>query len=206
MPRELRLFLIMAITLAVGLAGARTYARMMVPYYAAMGRLLAGLHTWQVQEVGMSREGPGGAQEVRLVAIVRKIPSQPLPALRVESTMDVGDVVQLPVIFWGILLAWRADTMRQLLQRLAMGVPVFLTLETVTTVCQLVGPMAEAAEYLNGNPHPVTAWEIWARLLETGGRQALAAVAALLIVAGGASRERLGRDQQKKGPQHRVRP
>lgn len=187
MPRELRVTLVMALMLAVGLAGAKTYVRVMVPYYAGMGRLLAGLHAWQIQEVGLAREGPGGAQEVRLVAIVRKTPSQPLPALRVESTMTFGDIVQLPVIFWGILLAWRADTLKQLLLRLATGVPVFLTLEIVTTVCQLVGPMAEAAEYLNGNAHPLTAWEIWSRLMETGGRQALAAVAALLIVASGAS-------------------
>jgi hypothetical protein len=181
-PRELRLILVMGLALALGLAGAQSYLRWMAPYYTALGRVIAGLHAWQIQEIGLTREGPGGTRELRLVGLVRKVPTQPVPALRVESTLSVGDIVQLPVVFWGILLAWRADTLRQLFARIAAGVPIFLSLEMLTTVCQLVGPMAEASEYLNGNAHPVTSWEIWSRLLETGGRPALAAVAALVTV------------------------
>jgi hypothetical protein len=155
----------------------------MAPYYMFIGRIVARSRPWEIREVTLNRKGPGGGAELRLVGIVRRLPEQPAPAIQAESGLNVGAIIQLPVVFWSLLIAWQADSVRHRLKRIVIGLPLFLMLETGTTVCQLIGPMAEASAYLNGNYHPVTSWELWSRFLEAGGRPVVAVVAALITIA-----------------------
>jgi hypothetical protein len=130
---------------------------------------------------------------VRLVGIVwgaaaRKL-SEPIQALRVESELGVGGVVQVPVLFWGVVAAWRTRSRREWVVRSSLGVVIFLALEILTTVCQLVASLAQASAHLAAVHGPATSWELWSRFLESGGRQAVALGAALITVAMAASRE-----------------
>ena len=97
--------------------------------------------------------------------------------------VQVGAVVEGPVIFWTLLLAWPARPRRRM-AALLLGVPVFVVLETSTTVCQLISGFAEASAIMAGDPDPVTPWDHWSRFIESGGRDVLAVVGALLTLSG----------------------
>ena len=100
----------------------------------------------------------------------------------VENRVQVGEAIETPVIFWCLLLAWPAQTVRQRLTRLAVGIPVFLALEGVTTACQLVYSLARASAILAGEESPLTLWDRWSRFLEAGGRFVVEVSAALITV------------------------
>jgi hypothetical protein len=92
-------------------------------------------------------------------------------------------VVETPLVFWSLLLLWPARTRRQWMLRVALGIPLFVGLESATTACQLVHSLAEASALLNGERNPVTSWEHWSRFLEAGGRFVIEVVVALGAVA-----------------------
>src|SRR5205823_719947 len=109
-------------------------------------------------------------------------PADPNPAAIVVSRVQVGEVVETPLVFWTALLLWPAAGTHRW-WRLAMGVPVFLGLEVLTTVCQLIEPLSEASAMLAGDSDPLTLLGRWSRFLEAGGRFAVEMVAALLTIA-----------------------
>ena len=91
-------------------------------------------------------------------------------------------MIEGPLIYWSLLLAWPAPW-RLRAARLLLGIPLFLGLEAATTVCQLLNGFAETSAILAGAGDPVTAWERWSRFIESGGRDVLAVCAALLTIA-----------------------
>jgi hypothetical protein len=105
------------------------------------------------------------------------------PAALVVNTVQVGEVVETPLVFWTLLLLWPARSRRQLVLRIAIGVPLFVGLESATTACQLVHSLAEASALLNGERNPVTWWDQWSRFLEAGGRFVIEVVVTLGAVA-----------------------
>ncbi len=187
MRGEVRWVLIALIALLAGVTCAEPYSRAMCPYYAAVARFIAKPHPWAVREITVRKIGPGAPAEVRLVGIVWSAathgPSGPIQGLRVETELGVGGVIQVPVLFWGVVVAWRAGSRREWLVRWSLGAVIFFALEILTTVCQLVAALAQASAYLAAVHGPVTPWELWSRFLESGGRQALAVAAALITVA-----------------------
>lgn len=130
--------------------------------------------------------------ELQLVGDVRRRPEDPRPAGRIISHVQVGEAVETPVVFWTLLLMWPANSMRQRWIRLAVGVPVFLCVEAITTAVQLMHSMAEVSALLAGEMNPVTLWERWSRFLEGGGQFVLACGFAILVLS--ATRRSLGRD------------
>lgn len=169
--------------LAVGAIGAKPYARSAAPYYQATAQLIAEGRPWEVVsvDIGASRSSP--SEVLRLTGFVRAFFSDPKPRMRLVGKLQVAAVVESPVIFWTLLLLWPAASHRQRLVRLALGVSVFPFLESATTVCQLLNPLAYASAVLAGERDPVTPWELWSRFLEAGGRVAVALVAALITIA-----------------------
>jgi hypothetical protein len=182
MRRNLSWVLTAVVALTVGATSAEAYARLAVPYYDVVTTAIADLHPWRVLNLAVDRDGSKPGASLRMTGEVRRLREDPAPAALVSSHVEVGEVVETPVVFWGLLLAWPMATLRRRLIGVALGIPVFLMLEAATTGCQLVHSMAEASALLAGETNPLTAWERWSRFLEAGGRFALELCAALLTL------------------------
>jgi hypothetical protein len=145
--------------------------------------LIARVHPWRVESVTVTADESNHGVVLKLVGEVRRNREDPLPAALVVNRVQVGEVVEAPVVFWTLLLVWPAGSWRHRLLRVAVGIPIFLVLEAATTGCQLVYSMANVSALLAGDSHPLTLWERWSRLLEAGGRFVLEVGAGLLAVA-----------------------
>lgn len=189
MRREWRLGLVAVAALVAGTAGARYYAQLAAPYYAGAARLIARLHPWQVVSLGIANDPQSHGTILLLKGEVFLDPAHPRPAAVADprpaavvvSRVQVGEVVESPLVFWTVLLLWPAAGSRRWLT-VAVGIPVFLGLEVLTTVCQLIQPMAEASAILAGHSNPLTLLDRWSRFLEAGGRFVVESVAALLAI------------------------
>jgi hypothetical protein len=167
---------------AVGVLGAESYARLAAPVFRESAALMTGALPWTVREVMVSREGAGQAAVLRLTGEVRRDGGDPEPGAVVVSRVAVGEAVEVPVIFWTLLLLWPARDARERLVRALLGLPVFLGLAITLTTCQLIHPMAQASAILAGDSDPVTPLERWSRFVESGGGFVLEVAAALFAV------------------------
>jgi hypothetical protein len=172
-----------ALALTIGVTCAESYARLAAPYYSAAARLISLGHPWTVVSVAVKPGTKSPSPELQLVGEVRRRPEDLRYAGRIISHVQVGEAVETPVVFWTLLLVWPANSMRQRLIRLAIGIPVFLGVEAITTAVQLMHSMAEVSAILAGELIPVTLWERWSRFLEGGGQFVLACGFALLVLA-----------------------
>jgi hypothetical protein len=182
MRLEWRWGLVSASAVALGALGAERYAGFTAPFFSAATTAIAAAHPWTVRGVEVARDAAGSGAVLRLSGEVRR-PGESMPAARISSSVAVGEVIDAPLIFWTLVLLWPARDLRQRLMRVALGIPVFLGLEILTTACQLLHPLAEASAILAGDDAPVTLWERWSRFLEAGGRFVLEVSAALCTVA-----------------------
>jgi hypothetical protein len=180
---EIRCGLAAAVALTIGVMGAEPYARLAAPYYAAVGRLIARRHPWEVTGVEVHPGKSNLTAELQLQADVYRYRGAPQRAARVVGRVQVGEVMETPIVFWTLLLVWPAASSRQRLIRLAVGIPVFLVLEAVTTATQLILPMAQASALLAGAPNPITPWDHWSRFLEAGGQFVLACGLAIAVTS-----------------------
>lgn len=183
MRPEWRWMLVAAAALAVGMSCAEPYARLAVPYYVTVARQIARLYPWTIDELVVAPDTRSPGAVLQLTGEVSRQRGDATPAARVVSRTQVGEAIETPIVFWSLLLAWPSATVRQRLLRLAVGIPVFLSLEAVTTVAQLVHSLADASAMLAGDDDPLTVWERWSRFLENGGRFVLETAAALLTIA-----------------------
>jgi hypothetical protein len=180
---EIRWTLVAALALTIGAVCAESYARLAAPYYAAVARLISLGHPWTIVSVAVKPGTKSPSPELQLVGEVRRSPEDLQPAGRIISHIQVGEAVETPVVFWTLLLIWPANSMRKRWIRLAVGIPVYLGVEAITTAVQLMHSMAEVSAILAGEPYPVTLWERWSRFLEGGGQFALASGFAILVLA-----------------------
>jgi hypothetical protein len=180
MRPEWRWILAAGVAFTIGCNFSDGYARLSVPYFAAITSLIATSHPWRVTDLRVGRDDPTSAMELRLEAQVSRRRNDPAAAI-VVAGVQVGEIMEAPLVFWSLLLVWPARRRRESLLRAAFGVPIFLVLGVVTTACQLVYPMARASAMLAG-ADPLTAWERWSRFLEAGGSFALEVGAALVAV------------------------
>jgi hypothetical protein len=171
------------VALAVGAIGAKPYARWAAPYYQVVAEIIAEGRPWQIVDVEVTSLGSSPGAILRLKGVVREFSGAKNPAAWVVGKLQVAAVVESPLIFWTMLILWPAASYRQRLARLALGVPLFLSLEAATTVCQLLNPLAYASAVLAGDPDPLTPWDRWSRFLEAGGRVALTIAAVILTVS-----------------------
>jgi hypothetical protein len=188
MRREWRWILAAGLALTVGAVGAKSYARLATPYYMVAARWIALGHPWEVINIDVVQSNSGPGAILRLtgaiwVFTVREGADDSQPAARLISKLQVAAVAESPLVFWTLLFLWPLQSYRQRLVLLALAIPVFLCLETATTVCQLLNPLAYGSAVLAGDPDPITGWERWSRFLEAGGRVVLALTAALLTIA-----------------------
>jgi hypothetical protein len=180
-----------AVALAAGAVLAEPYARLAAPGYAAVDRLIARAYPWTIGEVAVAPDPGGRGTVLRLIGEVRRRRGDPEPAALVVSRIQVGEVIETPIVFWVLLLAWPAANARERWWRLAVGTAAFLGLEAATTAVQLVHPLAETSALLARgslpapDEDPLTLWERWSRFLEAGGNLAVAAAFALATLAAG---------------------
>ncbi len=167
----------------VGSACAKSYARLAGPYYAAVARFIAAGHPWEVVsiEVKPSEIGPGSV--LALNGNVRRQARDERPAARVVARVQVGEVIETPMVFWTLLLIWPAASARQRLARCAVGLPIFAGLEAVTTAVQLMHNLPEVSALLAGEKNPLTLWERWSRFLEGGGRYVVEMCAVVSVIS-----------------------
>ena len=198
MRREWRWALAALIALVVGAACAEPYARFALPYYRAVVTAIARFHPWSVVSVEVVQDSSSHSAVLQLTGEVRQHRGDPRPLALITSSAQVGEVIETPVVYWTLLLMWPAATRRSRLRVLALGITVFLALETVTTPIQLVYSMARASAILAGES-PLTLWERWSRFLEAGGRFALETGAAFVTVALASAVSQLAHER----PEHR---
>jgi hypothetical protein len=182
MRREIRWALSAAVSLGLGAGLAGPYARFIAPFDAAVARLAATGHPWEVTSVEVA---PGRSQltaELQLHALVRPVPVDGRVG-HVTGRVQVGEVVESAVVFWTLLVLWPAATSRERWIRMAVGIPIFLGLESATTATQLILPMAQASAILAGDEDPITIWDRWSRFLQAGGDFVVAVFAVLLTVS-----------------------
>jgi len=187
MRREMRGLLVIAGALVLGVVGAEPYARAMAPYYDALARLVAVGPAWEVGSVAVRPGRSGLGAELTLEALVRNPDDLTGPHAQVRGRIQVGEVVETPIVYWTVLLLWPATTLRSRLVRLALGVPGFLLVEALTTGSQLLLPMAQASAVLRGQV-ALTPWDHWSHFLEAGGQFVLACGLAGVIGALGTRR------------------
>jgi hypothetical protein len=180
---EVRWPLAIAAAFGLGIAFAQSYAQLGAPYYEAVDRLIAAGHPWDITSVDVRSGNSNLRTELQLRAFVRRQRDDLNPAARIVSRVQVGEVVETPMVFWTVVLAWSAVSTRQRILRLILGVPVFLLVEALTTATQLIPPMAQASALLSGETNPVTTWDYWSRFLEAGGQFVIASGAAIIVVA-----------------------
>jgi len=192
MRRNVRYVVAAAVALMIGTKYAETYTRLAIPYFAVVTAVIANQHPWRVLDFSVGRYPPDPGVSLRMTGEVRRTREDLVPAAQVVVHQQVGEVVETPIVFWTLVLAWPMATLRRRLICVAAGIPVFLFLETATTGCQLMSAMADASAILAGEADPQTAWERWSRFLEAGGHFALALCAALLTVALSAAATRRG--------------
>jgi hypothetical protein len=179
---EFRWALAAAAAFALGATFAEPYARLVAPYYAAVDRLIATGHPWDIISVDVRPGKSKLSAELQLWAFVRRNPGELNPAAKVLGHVQVGEVVETPMVFWTLLLIWPATSIRKRVTLLLVGVPVFLGVEAITTATQLILPMAQASAILAGDNDPVTVWDRWSRFLEAGGQFAIVCGAAIIVV------------------------
>jgi hypothetical protein len=183
MRRELTWLAATVLALIVGATCARGYARLATPYYRIVAQALAATHPWTITDVIVINDQQSGGTVLRLTADVRRHSDDPWPAARVLSRVQVGEVIETPIVFWTLVLLWPARRPGQRLRRLAAALPVFACLEAMTTAVQLIHPLPEASALLAGEQQPLSLLERWSRFLEAGGRFALEVSGALWVVA-----------------------
>jgi hypothetical protein len=167
---------------------ARYYAQLAVPYYEYTTQLIARFHPWQIVSVEIANDPQNrGSSIVLLKCVVFRNQGDPRPAAIVVSRVQVGEVIETPLIFWGVLLALLGIPSAALRWwSVALGIPLFLGLEALTTVCQLIQPMVQTSAILAGpieGSDPLTPLMRWCRFLEGGGRYVIEVFAAILTVA-----------------------
>jgi hypothetical protein len=160
---------------------AQAYSRLAAPYYAAVDRLIATDHPWEITFVGVMPGKSNLTAELQLHAFVRRSSSDSRPSARVVGRVQVGEVVETPVVFWTVVLMWPAAGIRMRLLRVLAAIPMFLALEAVTTAAQLVLPMAQASAILAGDSDPLTLWDRWSRFLEAGGQFVVVFCGAIIV-------------------------
>jgi hypothetical protein len=183
MRRELRCVGAAIAVLVVASICAQGYARIACRYYAALDRFIAIGHPWDILSVAVEPSDVSPGSVLRLVADVRRQAVDRYPAARVVVRVQVGEVVETPLVFWTMLLLWPAASVAQRAARCVVGLPIFLGLELVTTAIQLIHTLPEASALLAGQKDPITWWERWSRFLEGGGRFVVEVCAALLTIA-----------------------
>jgi hypothetical protein len=169
--------------IATGIAGAETYARLAAPFYEAIAKVIANPFPWDILSIEVAPDVNGHGKVLRLTGEVRRQPDLPTPSVRVITRISIGEVIEIPLVFWSVLLIWPAASLIRRLGYFAAGAPVFAILVTATTVSQLLHSMAQASAILAGESNPVTVWERWSRFLESGGSFALEVTAAICSVA-----------------------
>jgi hypothetical protein len=183
MRREWRWALAAAVALTVGATCAGAYARLAAPYYAVVTGLLAEWHPWRIDEVVVVDEPNSRGAVLRMTGVVFRQGGDPRAAAQVVMRIHVGETVDVPIVFWTLLLMWPVTAIRQRLLRIAVGVPIFLGVEAATTGCQLIYGMPRAMAMIAGHDNVPTSWDLWVRFLGGGGRLVLALAAALLVIS-----------------------
>ena len=183
MRAEVRFGLMASAALLLGSFGAESYARLMLPYYEWVDRVIATGYPWEVRSLEIAPNDQAPGRSIKLVGEVRRHVEDARPAARVVARVQVGEAVAAPVIFWMILLLWKASSHRQRWAGFALGLPVFLLVEGLTTAVQLIHALPEASALLAGDVDPITPWERWSRFLEAGGQFVVIVFAALSTIA-----------------------
>jgi hypothetical protein len=135
----------------------------------------------------VARGSPADGERLTAIASVDD-PRTGLTGAIAMTHVTVGGVVQTPAVLLAIVCAWpirrpgRVHAWRGVLALLAM-----LIVELLGTGLALQEGAASAVAVLrSGDPDASSAWSVWARLMASGGRLLLAALAGLAVVAGAA--------------------
>jgi len=181
MRLEIRWALVAVVVLGIGATFAESYAKVMAPYYRTTAVLLSVGRPWEVTSVAVRPAKSGRSLELQLHGLIRRHTEDTRPSALAIGRLQIGEVVETPVVFWALVLLWPAESTRRRVVRVAVALPAFLLAEAITTTPHLVEAMAMASATLAGDPDP--AWFWWTRFLEAGGHFVVTVALALIVVA-----------------------
>jgi hypothetical protein len=180
----LRLLLVLLLVLTLGQRYGRDVAEALLPL---IGHSLAWLDDhYRIIDLTLGTEGADSVIRLR-VTLARPLVvggHLTLPDARGwgQVTTPVGNLLQAPLILFGLVLAWPARSWREWPLRLLLVAPVALVLVLLNTPFALWGHLWDlhAHLYEPGRFSPLLAWT---RLLDGGGRLMLGLLGAVAIVA-----------------------
>ncbi len=180
----MRLLLAYALFFGLCLAFARYYATLWLPLYRAELAMLAPQYT----VVDLRLQRPGGETLIALdikTARAINIGTKTVPAgVTMNSSTLMGNVVQHPIIYFSILLAWPGFLTRERLFLLLTGLPLLVLVEALDLPFILLGALEDLMLYnLAPDQLPGSRLVTWMDFLNGGGRLALSAAAAVCNVA-----------------------
>ena len=183
MRRDGRWLCALLFSVAIASVAAPYYAHLAAPAWQAVARLTALGQPWRITgiEVTPSPDGPGTI--VALTAIVTDAQADRTASARVTGKITTGAAIEPALVFWLLVLAWPAAHGRERWLRFAIGVPVFIAVDTATTVLALTHALPWATQVIAGAGDGDTAWDRWAAFLEAGGRFAVVTAVALVTIA-----------------------
>lgn len=189
MRLERRLPLVGLFALAAAAGAAGPYARSMAPYYVAVARTMAAGRPWEISAISVGADARGAGTVIRLTGTVRRARADAAPAAVVVGKLHAGAALQLPLIYWTVVLSWALGSRPRCVQLIASAVPMLLLLEAGSTVAELLNAFADASRALGSEATGMAAaWAGWVAFLESGGRIALAVAGALFVAGVGLQR------------------
>lgn len=181
-PRSLaaRAALVLGLGLAVAPLAAPFYARLMAPYYGLVASVVGDLCGWDIVGVVVADSDAGHGARLRLTGDIYARPTDRLPTARSVSDVAVGEVVETPLVYLGILCLWPLPRGVARWRLLALSLPGLLLLEALTTVAQLLHAMPALARMVAGLPDTVALVDRWTTFLSAGGGVVLDCLVAVL--------------------------
>jgi hypothetical protein len=95
------------LALIAGALDAEAYARLAAPYYKSVAAVFVQTRPWALTSIDVARDENRPGVFLRLHGEVREAASAVKPAAILTTRVQVGAVIEAPLIFWTILLAWR---------------------------------------------------------------------------------------------------
>ncbi len=182
MRRNGLVVLIAVVVLAIGSIAAPYYARLAAPWYRCVAGLISVGAPWQIVGVDVKAGADNPGVMLQLSAKVTSRSALHPGQAVVVGTVQAGAVIEPLLIFWTLLLAWPTPDVRTRWMRLIVGLPVFVLVDTATTVAALLHALPWAANVVAGLPDAATGWDHWVEFLEAGGRFAVVVTAALMTI------------------------
>lgn len=181
--RASRSLVLLALLGLLALAGATSYARLVAPLHALAAATVGQYGGWDVVKADVEDTPGQHGRSLALTVDLYRRPDDRTAGARVVSRVTVGDVVEGPLVYLGVLALWPLGRWRERGRLLLLALPGLAVVELLTTLPELLHALPAVVRQLAGLPDAETAWDRWSSVLSGGGRFVVELSTALVAVA-----------------------